>query len=69
MVSVSVSFSGVFSSVLSDASAFREAPVSVARFWERAPSYMRTAAAVTAEIRISRFVRFIDALAFLNGPV
>ena len=27
------------------------------------------AAAVTAEIRISRFARFIDALAFLNGRI
>ena len=69
LIIVSLSVSGAFFCVFGDASACREAFASVVRSRDSAPSYMRTVAAVTAEIRISRFARFIDTLAFLNGRI
>ena len=69
LIIVSLSVSGAFFCVFGDASACREAFTSVVRSRDSAPSYMRTVAAVTAEIRISRFARFIDTLAFLNGRI
>jgi len=68
-VRFTLSVSGAFFCVFGDASACREAFASVVRSRDSAPSYMRTVAAVTAEIRISRFARFIDTLAFLNGRI